>query len=493
MPQSDSSREPGGAGPTVLVVDDEELFARAIGKKLGRNGVECELAPDIASARDRLAGRRPDLMLLDVRLPDGSGLDFLRELRTGDHADLPVLVLTAFGGLQDAVAAMKERADDYLTKPIDLDELMVKIERVLGQVELSRQLEYSRERERRTASDSALVGESAAMRLLASQIARIQGLAGRTDGFPPTVLIQGETGTGKDLAARALHRGSARARRPFVHLDCAALPKDLVEAELFGHEKGAFTSAHTARTGMIEAAEDGTVYLDEIGELPLELQSRLLAVLERREVRRIGSTRPRPVAAWFIAATNRNLDDMVSRGGFRSDLYFRLKVLALHMPPLRERLDDLAALFEHFAVLTARRYGMRAPVLSPELLEAARRHDWPGNVRELAHTVERAVLLGGDRPLDAQSLGFASTPPVGDGVAEDVLDGLTLEEAERRLIVRALRETGGNVSESARRLGVSRMALRYRIRKLGLEARRTRGGGPKESGNVRPASPTPAR
>ena len=196
-------------------------------------------------------------------------------------------------------------------------------------------------------------------------------------------------------------------RSPFVHLDCAALPKDLIEAELFGHEKGAFTDAHTARTGLVEAAEDGTVYLDEIGELPLELQSRLLAVLERREVRRIGSTRPRPVAAWFIAATNRDLDEMVSTGAFRSDLYYRLKVLSLHIPPLRERLDDLAPLFEHFGSLTARRYGMPAPEFSPEILETARRYDWPGNVRELAHMVERAILLGADRVLDARALGLA--------------------------------------------------------------------------------------
>lgn len=358
MPRSEPPPEPRGAGPAVLVVDDEELFTRAVGKKLGQSGMECELALDLAGARDRLAGRRPDLILLDVRLPDGSGLDFLRELRAG---------------------------------------------------------------------------------------------------------------------------------RPFVHLDCAALPGDLIEAELFGHERGAFTHAHTARTGLIEAAEDGTVYLDEIGELPLELQSRLLAVLERREVRRIGSTRPRPVAAWFIAATNRDLDDMVSRGGFRSDLYFRLKVLSLDIPPLRERLDDLAPLFEHFAMLTARRYGMPPPVLSPELLEAARRHDWPGNVRELAHTVERTILLGAGRRPDAQSLGLAPAPPVDTADPVDALDGLTLDEAERRLIARALHETGGNVSESARRFGVSRMALRYRIQKLGIDPRRSRAGEPVESGHGSPA------
>ena len=488
MKQSESPRKPVGAGPTVLVVDDEELFARAVGKKLRRSGVESLLALDIAGARDRLARQRPDLVLLDVRLPDGSGLDFLRELRAGDYADLPVLVLTAFGGLQDAVAAMKERADDYLTKPIDLDELMVKIDRVLGQAEVSRRLEYSRQREQRSANDVPLVGTSAAMHALSARIVRIQQLAGHAEGAPPTVLIQGETGTGKDLAARALHRGSDRAGRPFVHVDCAALPKDLIEAELFGHEKGAFTHAHAARTGLIEAAESGTVYLDEIGELPLDLQSRLLAVLERREVRRIGSTRPRPVAAWFIAATNRDLDEMVSRGGFRSDLYFRLNVLALNIPPLRERLDDLAPLFEHFAALTARRYGMPAPTFSPELLDAARHHDWPGNVRELAHTVERAILLGGERRLDAHSLGLAPAPGAACDEAEDVLEGLTLDEAERRLIARALHDTGGNVSESARRLGVSRMALRYRIQKFGLEPRRPKSHGSNESEHVRPAS-----
>ena len=482
--QPESASAPGGTGTTVLIVDDEEVFARAVGKKLRRSGVASELALDLSGAWSRLARRRPDLILLDMRLPDGSGLDFLRKLRTGDHADVPVLVLTAFGGLEDAVAAMKARADDYLVKPIDLDELMVKIERVLGQAELSRQLEYSRQREQRSRPDATLVGTSAAMDALRARIVRIQQLAGQAVEAPPTVLIQGETGTGKDLAARALHLGSDRARRPFVHLDCAALPKDLIEAELFGHEKGAFTHAHTARTGLVEAAEDGTIYLDEIGEVPLELQSRLLAVLERREVRRIGSTRPRPVTAWFIAATNRNLDEMVSEGTFRSDLYFRLKVLCMHIPPLRERLDDLEPLFEHFAALTAKRYGMPAPEFPFAFLEKARRHGWPGNVRELAHVVERAILLGVDQPPDASALGLAPAPAVPAAAPGDVLDGLTLEEAEHRLIAHALEETGGNVSESARRLGITRMALRYRMQKLGLDTRRSRSG---ESGPARPA------
>ena len=480
--RSEPPREAGGGVPTVLVVDDEELFARAVGRKLRRGGMGCELALDLAEARTRLAARRPDLILLDMRLPDGSGLDFLRELRAGDHADLPVLVLTAFGGLEDAVAAMKERAGDYLVKPVDLDELMVKVERVLGQADLSRRLEYSRQRERHARKEDPLIGTSAAMDALRSRIARIRRLAGQAGEAPPTVLIQGATGTGKDLAARTLHFGGDRARRPFVHVDCAALPKDLIEAELFGHEKGAFTHAHTARTGLIEAAEDGTAYLDEVGELPLDLQSRLLAVIERREVRRIGSTRPRPVAAWFIAATNRDLDEMVSRGAFRSDLYYRLKVLSLDIPPLRERLDDLPPLFEHFAALIARRYGLPAPALSPGALgggaplrlagerAGARAH---GRTRGPARRRPAARCAGPRtraRTARARRRSRRSRRPA------DALDGLTLEAAERRLITRALHRTGGNVSEAARRLGVSRMALRYRIRKLGIEPRQPKEG-----------------
>jgi DNA-binding NtrC family response regulator len=466
-PDTDISR------PSVLVVEDEDLFARAVGKRLRQADLECEIAGSLEEARGRLATHRPDLLLLDMRLPDGSGLEFLRELRARQHADLPVVVITAFGGLEDAIAAMKARANDYLVKPIDLDELLVKLEKVLDQVEITRQLEYSRYREQHAREEAELLGTSAAMGVLRAQIERIQELAGRGNQAPPTVLIQGETGTGKDLAARALHMGSARASRPFVHLDCAALPKDLIEAELFGHEKGAFTDAHTARTGLIEAAEDGTVFLDEVGELPLELQSRLLSVIERRHVRRIGSTRQRTVAAWFIAATNRNLQDMVANGIFRSDLYFRLKVLALQIAPLRERREDVALLIRQYCALTARRYGTRAPEVSLELLEAAQAYHWPGNVRELVHMVERAVLLSTDQSLNAAALGLAPAPAPAPA-AETRLEGLTLEQAELLLIRKALSDTNGNVSEAARRLGISRMALRYRIQKLGIETSQSR-------------------
>ncbi len=468
QPENTAEDAPSRASPTrVLVVEDEELFARAVAKRLARARMEVDVAGSLAQARSCLADGAPDLVLLDMRLPDGSGMEFLRELRGGEHADLPVVVVTALGGLEDAVAAMKARANEYLVKPVDLEELLVKLERVLGQCQLTRRLEYSRQRESRERECVEIIGTSSAARTLRARIARIRALAERAGDAPPTVLIEGETGTGKDLAARALHAGRLRGERPFVHLDCAALPKDLIEAELFGHERGAFTDAHTARTGLIEAAEDGTVFLDEIGELPLDLQSRLLAVIERRQVRRIGSTAQRDVSAWFIAATNRNLDEMVSRGAFRSDLYFRLKVLSLEIPPLRERLEDVQPLIAHYCAATARRYGVAVPEIVPSLYEAARAYRWPGNVRELIHMVERGVLLSGDRPLDAHATGLAEERPAPIDAAGD-LDGLTLGEAESLLIRRALRRTGGNVSEAARQLGVTRMALRYRIEKLGV-------------------------
>ena len=489
--------EQGRGAARILVVDDEAAFARAVATRVRRAGYECETAGSLAEAGERLGVFRPDLVVLDMRLPDGSGQDFLASLREGEHVDVPVVVVTAFGDLDDAVAAMKQQALDYLTKPIDLDELVVKLESVLDRARLARKLEYSRQRESHAREEVALLGDSEPMRGLRAQIDRIRELAGRAAETPPTVLVLGETGTGKDLAARALHTGSRRSGAPFVHVDCAALPKDLIEAELFGHEKGAFTGAHAARTGLIEAAEDGTLFLDEIGEVPLDVQSRLLAVLERRSLRRVGSTRERPVAAWFVAATNRPLEAMVAEGGFRSDLYYRLKVLTLHLPPLRERGDDAQLLAAHYAARTARRYGLPEPALSEDARIALRAYAWPGNVRELVNVVERAVLLSGGGELDAASLGLTpamaptphppvrrelaathAAPPAAREAAGDAApapgsplldDDTTLPEMEARLIRDALRDTRGNVSAAARRLGVSRMRLRYRLQKYDID------------------------
>ena len=454
----------------VLVVDDEVVFARAVAKQLGRAGMHCDVASSLSQARADIAQTRPDLIVLDMRLPDGSGLDLLAALESDPGEQIPVVVLTAFGDLGDAVSAMKQRAVDYLTKPIDLDELLAKLEKILAQAQLSRRLIYSQERESHSLEQHPMLGTSSAMQRLRGQVERVQSLAQSGDDTPPTVLILGDTGTGKDLCARTLHVGSARREAPFVHLDCASLPKSLIESELFGHEKGAFTGAHAARSGLIEAAEHGTLFLDEIGELPLDVQSRLLAVLERRSVRRVGQTRERAVHAWFMAATNRNLETMVSNGTFRSDLFYRLNVLTIVIPPLRERRQDVITLAEYYAERTARRYGLKVPHFNGDARELMTNYDWPGNVRELIHIIERAMLLSGQSFIGADDLDLKPRPVlIGESRSGQAVDGLTLDEAERTLIVQALKRSAGNVSQAARELGLTRMALRYRLNKHAID------------------------
>jgi DNA-binding NtrC family response regulator len=458
------------SGIQILVVEDEGLFAKAMCKRFRRADYRCDIAASLAKAQNRIATATPDLIILDMRLPDGSGLTFLEQMREGDTPDIPVIVLTAHGELEDAVAAMKLKAIDYLKKPIDLDELLLTVEKAIQKVELARRLDYSRQRENRSIKGVQLLGESPAIELVRDQIRRIAHLTGQSDGSPPTVLILGETGSGKDLAARLLHLQSARSRSPFVQVDCAALPMDLIEAELFGHEKGAFTNAHARRTGLIEAAEDGTVFLDEIAEVPLELQSKLLAMLERRMVRRVGSSRELPVAAWFIAGTNRPLDAMVKENRFRADLYYRLKALTLHLPSLRERGDDVILLARHFAQHTARHFGLPAPSFDPQAINALLAYQWPGNVRELHHLVERAVLLSGGGQLSRAAL-MLEEHTGADQVRElQIPQGKTLTATESDMIREALKRTRGNVSQAARELGITRMTLRYRMQKYGIKA-----------------------
>jgi len=451
----------------ILIVEDEVLFAKAVSKRLQREGYRCEIASRLALAKERQAEYAPDMVLLDMRLPDGSGLDFLSWLREQQASEIPVLIMSAYGELEDAVTAMKLGASDYLKKPVDLDEVLFQVSRVLDKQVLDRQLQYSRERERHTVEGAQLLGEDPKIQSLRGQVQRLGALGGGNDVLPPTVLILGETGTGKDVAARLLHADSRRHDKPFVQVDCASLPKDLIEAELFGHEKGAFTNAHAARTGLFEAAEDGILFLDEVGELPLELQAKLLATLERRTVRRIGSTRERPVKAWLIAATNRDLEAMSQAGEFRSDLYFRLHVLTLNMPPLRAHSDDIELLARHFVKQTAQRYGIETPQLDVDAVTAMKRYSWPGNVREMKHLLERAVLLCSDGVLDSDSLMLPGANP-GSAGARERLEDMTLDGAEQFLIETTLERTGGNISEAARLLGVTRMAMRYRMKKYNL-------------------------
>lgn len=469
QPASSESASPPPTAESVriLLVEDEALFARAVSRRLEKAGFEAPAVATLAAAEREIQSREPELVLLDMRLPDGSGLDFLQRLRSDLAVQVPVIAMSAYGELEDAVTAMKLGAADYLKKPIDLEELLLNVRKVLHNQRVSQQLAYSRTREASASEEHELIGESAAAQTLREQLLRIANVGG--EGNAPTVLIVGETGTGKDLAARLLHHHSPRAALPFVHVDCAALPKDLIEAELFGHVKGAFTNAIGERTGLIEAAENGVVFLDEVGELPLELQAKLLAVLERRSLRRVGSSQERRIHAWFIAATNRDVERMVAEGTLRSDLYYRLNVLTLKLPPLRERVQDALVLAEHCARQVARRYGLPPCAFESSAREALLGYSWPGNVRELRHVIERALLLANGRTLTAENLLLPGRAPERTTApSADDLDDLTLAQAEKLLIERALRRTGNNVSEAARQLGITRMTMRYRMKQQGL-------------------------
>ncbi len=452
----------------ILIVEYEEVFARAVKKKLLRADYVCEVAGTLADARLSYRESAPDLVLLDMRLPDGSGLDLLSEIRDQGKNKSAVLVMSAYGEVEDAVSAMKLGASDYLKKPIDLDELLINVQKVLDRDELTRKLVYSNKREQHATEGVEFLGNCPAIDEVRIQVQRIAQLSHASNTVPPTVLILGETGSGKDVAARLLHARSKLHDRPFVHVDCASLPKDLIEAELFGHEKGAFTNAHVSRTGLIEAAEDGLLFLDEIGELPLDLQSKLLAVLERRSMRKVGTSQERPVAAWFVAATNRDIAQLAAAGEFRSDLYYRLNVLAISMPPLAERGEDIILLANHFAGQTARRYGLNEPVFSASSKREMMAYTWPGNVRELKHMIERAVLLSAGSSILPDMLQLSSE--VAPGRSTDALldENATLDSAEYTLIKQAMDRTNGNVSKAARELGITRMALRYRLKKHNL-------------------------
>lgn len=449
----------------ILLVEDEALFARAVVKRLQKAGFECEHAESLSDARLLIKQFEPDMALLDMRLPDGNGLDLLSEFIA---RNINTIVMTAFGDVSDAVNAIKLGAIDYLKKPIDLEELLLIIQKNEKTTELQTSLDYSRQRNA-VANDSVqLIGESTPMQSVRQQITRIAQLSALSDAVQPTVLITGETGTGKDVVARFLHGSCANHDKPFVHVDCASLPAELIESELFGHEKGAFTNAVSSRPGLIESAEDGTLFLDEIGELPLGLQAKLLNVLERRMVRRLGSTKERPVNARIIAATNRDLYQMSNEGRFRSDLYYRLNVITMKMPPLRDRGADVLLLANYFRQLTEKRYALPHHEFSAAALMAMQTYHWPGNVRELRHQISRAVLMCTQSMISELDLGL---PQVGMNQVASVLQGdsqVTLDDAEKAMLLNALEQSRNNVSKAARLLGITRMTMRYRMDKHGI-------------------------
>jgi len=449
----------------ILLVEDEVLFAKAVVKRLQKAGFECEHAESLHDARLLVKQFEPDMALLDMRLPDGNGLDLLSDFVT---KNINTIVMTAFGDVTDAVNAIKMGAIDYLKKPIDLEELLLIIQKNEKTSDLQTSLDYSRQRDTIVNESVQLIGESAAMQSVRQQITRIAQLSALSDAVQPTVLITGETGTGKDVVARYLHASCANHDKPFVHVDCASLPAELIESELFGHEKGAFTNAVASRPGLIESAEDGTLFLDEIGELPLGLQAKLLNVLERRMVRRLGSTKERPVQARIIAATNRDLYQMSSEGRFRSDLYYRLNVITMQMPPLRDRGQDVLLLANYFRQMTEKRYALPHHEFSAMALMAIQNYHWPGNVREMRHQISRAVLMCTQAMISEHDLGLPQMAAVNANPSIQGEAQVTLDDAEKAMLLNALEQARHNVSKAARLLGITRMTMRYRMDKHGI-------------------------
>jgi DNA-binding NtrC family response regulator len=453
--------------PSIVVIEDERILGKQIARALQSDGHEVHVAETGAAGLEAIRGEAPDLVLLDLRLPDEYGLDLLTRIRDHD-ASIAVILMTAHGTVADAVEAMRRGAADYLQKPLDLEEVRLLAERVLMRQRRERELAYHRQRGR-TARDG-VIGESAAIAAILQQVERLA--TARIDPAKrPTVLLTGETGTGKGVLARAIHETLGGG--PFIEINCTAMPESLIEAELFGHERGTFTDAKSARTGLFEAAEGGTIFLDEIGHAPMGLQAKLLKVIEEKRVRRLGSTRDRIVNAHVIAATNRDLDAAASAGEFRSDLLHRLRVLSFEVPPLRERGQDALLIARHFCAEIGQTYGRRVRIgASAEPLLTA--YPWPGNVRELRNLIERAILLGGEDTLEREAFAplLRAVPveaaPLGDPFTLPP-QGIDLAELEQSLIRQALERTEGNRTRAAALLGLSRDTLRYRLEKFGLE------------------------
>jgi DNA-binding NtrC family response regulator len=452
----------------LLIVEDERSIRLALSGLLRREGYEVEQAEDGAEAIRRLAAEPFDLVLTDLALGEGaSGMDVLRTVRAEQPAT-PVVMITAHGSEKIAVEAMKLGAEDYVPKPFDNDEIRLVVKRALERTVLARENRILRARLDRDLGFENLIGSGAAMRRV---FATIQKVA-ETD---LTVLIRGESGTGKELVAQALHEHSARKQGPFVAVNCAAISRELVESELFGHEKGAFTGAEARRVGRFEAAEGGTIFLDEIGDMAPETQAKVLRVLQERSFERVGGSKPLAVDVRVVAATHRDLEREVAEGRFREDLYYRLKVVEIEMPPLRERSEDLAALASRFLDQLAERHGRERRRLSAGALAALSRHAWPGNVRELRNVVERAAVLASGEEIEALDLALPAAREADAGTPES-LAGLPFGEAkrsaaaqfERAFLLRALRENGGNISRTAEAVGMVRQSLQQKIRELGL-------------------------
>ena len=455
-------------GYGVLIIEDEAILAKNIKLFLGRVGYDVKIAETAEDGIAQLEVFKPEAILLDFNLPGMSGLECLETVRAIDST-IKVMIITGHGNVELAVNAMKAGAYDFLTKPLSMSKLRLLLEKAMGEERQAHTLSYYRARDARESGFEKLIGESDAITGLRDTIKRIiaaeQNLR---DTDAPAVLITGETGSGKELVARALHFNGPRRDKPFVEINCATIPGPLLESELFGYERGAFTDAHSRKFGLIETADGGTLFLDEIGDMEPQSQIKLLKLLEDKTVRRIGSVRDSAVNVRIIAATHQPLEELVAAGRFRSDLLFRLRIVHIAVPALRNRGADILLLANHFLALHARRYGKNGLHLSSEVESQLLRHHWPGNVRELRNVVEHAVLMSSGSLIDALNL-FAA-PPVPSSPSGVTTDDTSLAAVEREALLGALEKTNWNVSRAARMLGISRDTLRYRIAKFQLSS-----------------------
>jgi two-component system response regulator AtoC len=445
----------------ILVVDDEALVRWSLRERLNADGYDILEAGLASEALERLSAIDSiDLVLLDYKLPDGDGLTVLRRIKEASP-EIQVILMTAFSSVETAVEAMKLGAYHYVNKPFNLDEVVMLVEKALETSQLRREVRALRSSQGREYAFDAIIGSSPAMQASKTLLARVAGSPAST------VLLTGETGTGKDLAAKTIHYNSDRARRPFVNITMSALPEQLLESELFGHERGAFTDARQQKRGLLETADGGTVFLDEIGEMTAGLQAKLLRFLEEKTFKRVGGLADTRVDVRVIAATNRNLEHEVSQGKFREDLFYRLQVMPIALPPLRERRGDIPLLASYYIDLFNREFKRHVRGVSPEAAKMLEQYQWPGNIRELRNAIERAMLLVEHewlQPGDFTTLTRSVTPAEFKLPAE----GISLDEVERQLLVQALERSGGNQTQAGQLLGINRDQVRYRIEKFGL-------------------------
>jgi two-component system NtrC family response regulator len=447
----------------ILVVDDEENLRRVLQVQLEGAGYQLHTAADASEALSLLERLPIDLVLTDFRMPGRSGLDLLREIRSR-FPSVQAIMMTAFGTVEDAVEAMRAGAYHYVTKPVHLPELLITIDRVLEHCRLLAEVTQLRESLNEKYVFENIIGQSGAL-------LDVLDIASRAARSTSTVLIEGETGTGKELLARAIHFNSRRRDRPFIAINCGAIPRDLLESELFGYRKGAFTGALENKTGKVEAAAGGTLFLDEIGELPLELQVKLLRLLQEGEINKLGAVEPQKVDVRIVAATNRNLRTFAENGGFREDLYYRLAVIPMTLPPLRERPADIPLLVQHFwerSKVNQERPGLALP---HALLPWFTRYHWPGNIRELENILERIVVLSRGPEVTLADLPpvLREPRPVLDAIRLELpAQGISLDAVEKELIVRSLQRFSNNQTRAADYLGLTRKTLIYRMEKHGI-------------------------